>query len=59
MVAGRDVVHEFAKLFSQHAMNKRNGDRAFTYCRCDALDIAAPHVAHGEHPGEGSLEQIW
>jgi len=36
-------------LRGQHAMDEGDCDRSLTYCRCYALDIAAPNVAHGEH----------
>ena len=46
------------KLLGQHAMDKRNCDRAFTDGRCHALDVAAPNVAHGEHARTRGFEQI-
>jgi hypothetical protein len=53
------VQHQLVdELLGQHAMDKRNCDRPFTYCRCHALDVAAPNVAHGEHARKRSFEQI-
>src|SRR5688572_29722961 len=45
-------------LLGQHAMDKRNCDRAFTDGRGHALDVAAPNVAHGEHARTRGFEQI-
>src|SRR5262249_49180325 len=42
----------------QHAMHKRNSDRAFADGRCHALDVAAPDVAHGEHSWTRRFKQV-
>jgi hypothetical protein len=45
-------------LRGQHAMDKRNCDRSFTDGRGHALDVAAPHIAHGEHARKRGFEQV-
>src|ERR1043165_1204842 len=45
--------------FGQPPMNKMNGDRSFSDSGRDALDIAGPHVAHGEHSGQTRLQHLW
>src|SRR4051794_29249699 len=46
-------------LLSKHLMNKGDGDRAFSDCGRDALDVAAAHVSDGEDAGTARLEKVW
>src|SRR5436190_3517520 len=39
-------------------MDERDGNRSFTDCRRDPLDVAGAHIANGEHPGSTGLQQV-
>ena len=44
--------------FGQGAMDKRNGDGAFTDCGSHAFDTAAANVTHGEDARKRGFEQM-
>src|SRR4029077_12760207 len=54
------LLRTHTSLFSppQHLMNERDGDRSFADSGCDALDVAAAHVADREDAGTARFEEI-
>src|SRR5205823_12471307 len=42
----------------EHLMDEGDGDRAFADSGRDALDAAAPNVAHCEHSGQTRFQQM-